>query len=131
MPLITSHTESGNIANGFAAQTTQLSMPSLGMATPVQQRSNKNPYLSLPFPASQALQNSTPSQQYYLLADLTFALVARQTAVSRNTHKNNTQAWKHHLEYCNKARLVDNLFLDGTSRQQRIKIMGAFSMAMH
>jgi hypothetical protein len=30
---------------------------------PVQQRTNKNSLLSLPFPASQALQNSTPSQK--------------------------------------------------------------------
>ncbi len=49
---------------------------------PVRQRTNKNPLLLLPFPASQALQYSTPSQKNYLLADLTAALVACQTTVS-------------------------------------------------
>jgi hypothetical protein len=86
---------------------------------------------SLPIATSQTLQNNTPSQQDYLLADLTAALAACQGAVGRNIRKNDAQAWNCYLEYCNHIGFGHNLFLDKNSQQERIKIMGAFAVAVH
>jgi hypothetical protein len=64
------------------------------------------------------------------VADLAAALAARQTAVRGGTLKNKAQAWKWYTEYCNRVGLGHNLFLDGMSRQHKIKIMGAFAVAL-
>ncbi len=53
---------------------------------PVQQRTKPNSPFPLPISASSALQNSTPAQQDYLMADLAAALASHQTAVLAETH---------------------------------------------
>jgi hypothetical protein len=40
-----------------------------------------------------------------------------QTAVSGNKHQNDTQAWNGYLEYCDRAGLGENIFLDGRSHR--------------
>jgi hypothetical protein len=50
--------------------------------------------------------------------------------VSENTHKNDARAWNCYLKYCDKVRLRDNIFLDGISQQERIKITGALAVAV-
>ena len=64
------------------------------------------------------------------MADLAAASAARQTAVGGGTLKNEAWAWKRYTEYCNRVGLGHNPFLDGMSRQHKIKIMGAFAVAL-
>ncbi len=64
------------------------------------------------------------------MADLAAASAARQTAGGGGTLKNEARAWKRYTEYCNPVRLGHNPFLDGMSRQHKIKIMGAFAVAL-
>jgi hypothetical protein len=64
------------------------------------------------------------------VADLAAVLAARQTAVGGGTLKNKTRVWKQYTEYCNPVGLGHNPFLDGMLRQHKVKIMGAFSVAL-
>jgi hypothetical protein len=64
------------------------------------------------------------------MADLAAALAAHQTAVGGGTFENKARAWKWYTEYCNRVGLRHNPFLDGMSRQHKIKIMGAFAVAL-
>ncbi len=61
---------------------------------------------------------------------LTAALAAHQTAVGGGTLKNKAWAWKWYTEYCNRVGLGHNPFLDGMSRQHKIKIIGTFGVAL-
>jgi hypothetical protein len=64
------------------------------------------------------------------MADLAAALAAHQTAVGGGTLKNKAWVWKRYTEYCNRIGLGNNPFLDGMSRQHKIKIMGTFAVAL-
>jgi hypothetical protein len=64
------------------------------------------------------------------VADLAATLAARQTAVGGGTLKIKARARKWYTEYCNCIGLGHNPFLDGMSRQHKVKIMGAFAMAL-
>ncbi len=64
------------------------------------------------------------------MADLAAASAACQTAVGGGTLKNEAWAWKWYTEYCNRVGLGHNPFLDRMSRQHKIKIMGAFAVAL-
>jgi hypothetical protein len=64
------------------------------------------------------------------VADLAAASAARQTAVGGETLENKAWAWKWYTEYCNHVGLGHTPFLDGMSRQHKIKIMGAFAVAL-
>jgi hypothetical protein len=65
------------------------------------------------------------------VADLTAALAARETGVGRGTHKNNAWAWNCYVDYCNSIGLGGSYFLDNNPRLHRIKLMGAFAVAVH
>ncbi len=69
-------------------------------------------------------------QLWHLVRDLAAALAARQTAVGGGTLENKAQPWKWYTEYCNCVGLGHNPSLDGMSRQHKIKIMGAFAVAL-
>ncbi len=64
------------------------------------------------------------------MADLAAALAARETAVDQKAHKNEARAWDRYTKWCEQCRLGNNLFLDGLSRQHKIKIMGALAVAI-
>jgi hypothetical protein len=64
------------------------------------------------------------------VANLAAASPACQTAVGGGTLKNEARAWKWYTEYCNRIGLGHNPFLDRMSRHHKIKIMGAFAMAL-
>ena len=63
------------------------------------------------------------------MADLLAANVACEAAVTGKTHKDNDRAWRRWLEYTDSVGLGSNPFLDGFSRHQQIRLMGAFAMA--
>jgi hypothetical protein len=63
------------------------------------------------------------------VADLLAANVACEAAVTGKTHKDNYRVWRRWLQYSNSIGLGDNPFLDGFSRYQQIRLMGAFAMA--
>ncbi len=64
------------------------------------------------------------------MADLAAASAARETGVGGGTHKNNTRAWNRYVNYCDSIGLQGNYFLDDIPQQQRIKLMGAFAVAV-
>ena len=63
------------------------------------------------------------------MADLSAVETTRQRAVQGNTHENQARAWRRWTEYCHSIGLRDT-YLDNFDRHQRIKLMGAFAMAM-
>jgi len=46
------------------------------------------------------------------------------------TFEDQDRAWRRWEEYANSIGIGDDLFLDGLSKPNRIKIMGAFAMAL-
>ncbi len=64
------------------------------------------------------------------MADLAAASAARQTAVGGGTLQKENRAWKGYTEYCDRVGLGHNPFLDGMSRQHKVKIMEAFAVAL-
>jgi hypothetical protein len=97
---------------------------------PFRQRTNKHPSRPLPLSASSALQNCSSTQRDNLMADLTAASTARETAVGQKIHKNEARAWDRYTKWCEQVGLGHDLFLDGSSKQHRIDIMGAFAVAI-
>jgi hypothetical protein len=63
------------------------------------------------------------------MADCVAAEDARQGAVTGKTIEDH-RAWRRWEEYANSIGIGDDLFLDGLSKPNRIKIMGAFAMAL-
>jgi hypothetical protein len=64
------------------------------------------------------------------LADLAAAEVAREGAVTGKTHEDQARAFRRWKEYCDSIGLIDDYYLDHFTRGQRIKLVGAFAMAM-
>jgi hypothetical protein len=65
------------------------------------------------------------------MANLASASAAHQTAVNGSTLKNKSRAWRRYSKYWESCSLGNNLFLEGMSRNKKIKIMGAFAVAVH
>ena len=63
------------------------------------------------------------------MADLSAIEVTRQGAVQGGTHENQARAWRRWREYC-KSIGLDDIYLDGLDRLQRIHIIGAFAVAV-
>jgi hypothetical protein len=63
------------------------------------------------------------------VADLAAVETTRQRAVQGSTHENQARAWRRWLEYCASIGL-DDTYLDGFDRHHKIKLMGAFAMAL-
>ncbi len=64
------------------------------------------------------------------MADLSTAKTTREGAVERGTHEKQARAWRRWNTCCESIGLEHNLFLDGFTRHQRIKILGAFAVAL-
>eukprot|EP00984_Skeletonema_dohrnii_P016767 scaffold7500_cov75-Skeletonema_dohrnii-CCMP3373.AAC.3 len=64
------------------------------------------------------------------MADLNAAEVARQAAVSGKTHDDQARAFRRWNEWCSQVGLDEDRFLDFFSRYERIRLLGAFAMAM-
>ena len=64
------------------------------------------------------------------MADLSAAEAACQDAVTRTTHENQARAWRRWKVYANSIGITDDFYLDGLDRHGRIKLMGAFAMAL-
>ena len=64
------------------------------------------------------------------MADLSTAKTTREGAVERGTHEKQSRAWRRWTTYCESIGLEHNLFLDEFTRHQRIKIFGAFAVAL-
>ncbi len=84
----------------------------------------------LPITDSKSLQNSTPAQRNYLMADCIVVEITRESAVQRKTHKKQARAWKHWGEY-NKFIGNKDLFLESFSWHQQIKLIRAIALALH
>ena len=65
------------------------------------------------------------------MADLAAAEAAREGAVTGKTHENQARAWRRFREWCDLVGLIDDYYLENFSRGQRIRLIGAFAMAMH
>ena len=63
------------------------------------------------------------------MADLAAVETARKGAVQGTTHENQARAWRQWVEYCQSIGMRDT-YLNGFDRHQRIKLMGAFAMAL-
>jgi hypothetical protein len=85
------------------------------------------------FPSLDAkpFQNCTTAQQNHLVADLPAVEAACQgtVQVQGSTHENQAWAWQRWNEYCESIGLM-GVYLDNFLRNKRIKLMGAFVMAM-
>ena len=64
------------------------------------------------------------------MADCVAAEDARQGAVTGKTIEDQDRAWRRWEEYANSIGIGDDLFLDGLPKPNRIKIMGAFALAL-
>ena len=70
------------------------------------------------------------AQQNILVADLVAAEASRDGAVTGKTQEVQARAWVRFRSWCDSIGLVDEYFLDNFTRGQRIKLVGAFAMAM-
>jgi hypothetical protein len=98
--------------------------------TKKRRRTNKNLTLSCSLTGSKTLQDSTTAQRNQLLADLCAAEVARQGAVTRKTHEDQARAWRRWIQWTKSIGLEHDIYLDGFSKHQRIKLIGVFAMAL-
>jgi hypothetical protein len=64
------------------------------------------------------------------MADCVAAEAAREGAVTGKMLKDQDKAWRRWEQYADPIGLGDKLFLHGFSRPNRIKLMGAFAVAM-
>ena len=65
------------------------------------------------------------------MADLAAAEVAREGAVTGKTHEDQARAWGRWEKWCDSVGLIDDVFLDDIDNKgQRIRLVGAFAMAM-
>ena len=64
------------------------------------------------------------------MVDLVAAEAAREESVTRKTHADQDRAWSRWLTYAESIGISDDIYLDHLSRANRIKIMGAFALAL-
>ncbi len=85
----------------------------------------------LPLPKSDAkpFQDITYTQHDQLLADLTAVAIAREQAVTGETHDGKAQEWQHWTTYCKSIGCTD-LFMDQLTQNEQISMLGAFAMAV-
>ncbi len=93
------------------------------------QRTNQYFLNLLPFSDSKPLQYCTPAQHNYLMLDCIAAEITHESAVQGGTHAKQARAWKRWCEY-NKRIRNNDLFLEFFFWHQRIKIIGAFALAL-
>ena len=64
------------------------------------------------------------------MVDLAAAEAAREGAVTRTTHEDQARAFRRWRDWCDQIGLIEDYFLDNFTKGQRIRLMGAFAMAM-
>ena len=64
------------------------------------------------------------------MADLCAAENAREGAVTGKTLEDQDRAWRRWEQYAESIGLQDDIFLDGFTRPNKNKLMGAFAMAL-
>ena len=64
------------------------------------------------------------------MVDLAAAEAAREGAVTGATHADQTRAFRRWRDWCDQIGLIDDYFLDNFTKGQRIRLVGAFAMAM-
>jgi hypothetical protein len=64
------------------------------------------------------------------VADLCAAEASREVAVTGATLEDQARAWRRWECYCVSIGITDDVYLDGLDRHERIKLMGAFAMAL-
>lgn len=102
---------------------------SLSRRRQIRRRTHLNSLLPCPPSDAESFRDSTIAQRNRLVADLAAVETARQGAVQGDTHEKQSRAWRRWLEYCASIGLTDT-YLDGFDKHQRIKLMGAFAMAL-
>ena len=96
---------------------------------PHRRRTHFHSLLLCPPPDAEPFRDCTTAQKNRLVADLAAVELTRQRGVQRSTHENQARAWRRWNEYCLSIGLNDT-YLDGFDKHQRIKLMGAFAVAM-
>ena len=84
----------------------------------------------LPQPGTGSLQNSSTSQQNHLLGYITSAETSTEKAVTRATHADQARAWGRWNKWCTEVRLKCDIYLDSFNSDQKIRLLGAFAMAL-
>ena len=64
------------------------------------------------------------------MVDLAAAEAAREGAVTRATHEDQSRAFRRWRDWCDQVGLIEDYFLDNFAKGQRIRLVGAFAMAM-
>ena len=64
------------------------------------------------------------------MVDLVAVNTTSQDAVTGKTHEDEARAWRRWTEYARSIGITQDFFLDGLTKPQRIKLMGAFALAM-
>ncbi len=125
VPHTTSPLALENTASGFPAKTK--SLPTLSHTMTQIGRQAHHSFLNpLPFTDSKSFWASTPAQQNYLVADCIAAQVARESAITQNTHKDKARSWDQWSTYCIWVGLFDP-FLEDLPCPAKIKLLGALS----
>ena len=64
------------------------------------------------------------------MADLVAAEASREGAVTGKTHEDQARAWRRWNEWIESIGIIDDIYLDSFTKHQRVKLIGAFAMAM-
>ena len=94
------------------------------------QNTNRNSTFLCPNTGTKSLRNSSIAQRNLLLADLHAAKTAREGAVTGKTHADQARAWTKWKQWCGSIGVDNDVLLDGFTRHQRLKLIGAFAMAL-
>eukprot|EP00957_Ditylum_brightwellii_P055362 4195678-Ditylum_brightwellii.AAC.1 len=87
-------------------------------------------YSCAPLADSNSFQNSSTAQRNQLLADLAAAETICQDTAARKTHKDQAWVWGRWEQWCESVGLIENVFFEGFSRNQHIRLLGAFAMVL-
>ena len=96
----------------------------------IRRRTNRNLTYLCSWTDTTTFWDCSTAQRNQLMADLSAAEAARQDAVTRTTHKNQARVWRWWKIYANSIGITDDFYLDGLKSFGRIKLMGAFAMAL-
>jgi hypothetical protein len=64
------------------------------------------------------------------LADLLTPEITREGAVTRKTQEDQDMALRRWVKYCHSIGITTNFYLDSLEKPDKIKIVGAFSVAL-
>ena len=64
------------------------------------------------------------------MADLAAAEAFREGAVTGKTHQDQARAWRRWDEWYESVGIIDDTFIEHFTKHQRVKLIGAFAMAL-